>query len=438
MMRFKQVYAFIVRDLKIVVSDKVALFWMLVWPTIWLILTAYVFIPPGSVSPIKLSVGVVNLDVDFNSFNLTAEKFIDLLSNLTYEGVKIFNVVEYKTVENLVDDLRKGRIDVGIVIPRGFAYNLSTGSAKLRILIGAKDVYSASINYGVIKGFIDEFSKRVGLVKANISINYMEMWFRSMGNLTNNALTNVSVLPSEVLDYAKKYLIGVAIPIDPIYEEIKPEVYETRENMLGWYTVGAVGMVFLYSGFSLGASAMYREREFGSLRRVLAAPITPSTLVVALIISNMVVLIISTPVVIFVGLAVGAKIIFNPFNPVHWLTPILLVTAAYMCIGIGLALSPLAKTSHSASTIGIAIGLLLSFTSGIWFPKTWMPSWLHILSDIFPVTWVINTIRNIMVYGLGLESVWIDMVKIALASIFIVIVDIIVYKLNIRRYIESM
>jgi hypothetical protein len=38
-----------------------------------------------------------------------------------------------------------------------------------------------------------------------------------------------------------------------------------RPAMIGWYIIGAIGMIMLYSGISAGAMAVVVEREWGSL-----------------------------------------------------------------------------------------------------------------------------------------------------------------------------
>ncbi|MEM1528960.1 MAG: ABC transporter permease, partial [Desulfurococcaceae archaeon] len=170
----KQVYAFIVRDLKIVVADKVTLFWLLAWPILWIILVAYIFVPPGATSPVKLAVGVVNYDTEVEGLNFTSAHFVEIMSKVRYGGEQIFNVKNYSDEASLISDLRSGKLDAGIVIPANFSLNLTVGTARMEVFIGARDPYSASISYSVISGFLNEFSHRVGLIKANVTLFYFE------------------------------------------------------------------------------------------------------------------------------------------------------------------------------------------------------------------------------------------------------------------------
>ncbi|MEM0246805.1 MAG: ABC transporter permease [Desulfurococcaceae archaeon] len=430
----KQVYAFIVRDLKIVVADKVTLFWLLAWPILWIILVAYIFIPPGATSPVKLAVGVVNYDTEVEGLNFTSAHFVEIMSKVRYGGEQIFNVKNYSDEASLISDLRSGKLDAGIVIPANFSLNLTVGTARMEVFIGARDPYSASISYSVISGFLNEFSHRVGLIKANVTLFYFEESLKYI----NQSYVLPGTTLSEFVEIIRAYIYGIASPLNVTYEEVKPEALATRANIIGWYTIGAIGMMFLYMGFSRGATAVYEEKAYGTLRRILASPITPRVLVTALMLSNMVILLVSAPLILLAGVYIaGANISFNPTNPAHWLIPLLLIVVAYMSIGIGLVLSLFTKTLRGGASLGTVLGLVLSFTAGIWFPRTWMPSWLRLVADYFPPTWVIDTIRNIVIYGAGLNDVWIDLAKILLALITVIHVNIAVYKVKIRSVITS-
>lgn len=430
----KQIYAFISRDLKIISSDKVALFWLIAWPMFWLILVAYVFVPPGTVSPVKLTVGVVNQDTDVEGLNITSVHFIEVLANITYRGERIFEVKMYDNESLLINDLKQGKLDCGILIPANFSLNLTISTARIRVFIGARDVYSASISYNVITSFLNEFSRRVGLARANTTLLYFE---KSLEYI-NQTYIQENITLSEFLEIIKAYVYGIAMPLNITYEEVKPEALTTRANILGWYTIGAIGMTFLYSGFSLGAAAVYKEKAYGTLKRILVSPISPAVLIMALIMSNMIILLISAFTLLLMGVyVIGANILFIPINPVHWLIPILLIASAYISLGIGLVLSLFTKTPYGASTLGTALGLILSFTAGIWFPRTWLPSWLQIIADYFPPTWVIDTIRKIAIYNVSFDDVSIDLVKIGFAIIAVICIDIAVYKARIRKAITS-
>lgn len=170
-------------------------------------------------------------------------------------------------------------------------------------------------------------------------------------------------------------MYGLVSPVNVTYREVKPEALATRERVLSWFVIGAIGMTFLTAGLSEEASVIYREKTIGLLKRVLAAPVSTTTFIVSQVVASMAVLLVSAVAIIAGGvLLVHAQIAFNPLNPLHWLAVALFAVEAYMSFGLGLILSLLAKTYRGAGSLGIILGLILSFTTGVWFPKPGCPS----------------------------------------------------------------
>lgn len=382
--------------------------------------------PPGSAAPININVGVVNLDTtSTGNANFTSSDLINIINTTTYNGSRLFNVKLYNDTGALESDLKKGRIDVGIVIPENFSSMLASGTAELEILIGGGDQYSSSINYAAVSSFIDELDRHIALTKVDITIGYIEHAFGGFP------------LSQPVIDVIKKFMYDIAVPINASYEEVKPETFSSRPNILGWYTIGAIGMMFLYTVFSYGASALYEEKERGTLRRILASPTKPWELVAGMVLSGLATMILSAIVALSVGLLLGAHIVFNPFNSLHWVAILLLLVGAVMSIGIGMILSIFAKTSRGAAGLGTILGLLLTFLAGIWFPASLMPKWVQMLANAFPLTWVFNAVRNIVVFNLGGEEIGGSLAEIFAALAVILLLDIVIYKYKLRKYIEE-
>ncbi|MEM1821211.1 MAG: hypothetical protein QXK60_00455 [Zestosphaera sp.] len=94
-MKTSVIKALIVKDLKETFRDKNAVFWMIAWPLIWLVLTAYILIPPGLDQPKSMSLGLINYDVS-SSFPVNGSVLVRALEEAQYKGVKLFNVKIYE------------------------------------------------------------------------------------------------------------------------------------------------------------------------------------------------------------------------------------------------------------------------------------------------------------------------------------------------------
>ena len=421
-MNLKAVKAFLVRDVKSTFKDRAALFWIIAWPIIWILLAAYVFIPPGTGSVITLNVGVVNNDHSVAPFNGTY--LVKIMNETIVNGKHLFNVKMYSSTNKLREDLLKGRLDAGLIIPDGFGRNVTYGTGRLDILIRADNPSTKQINSGILSGFLQEVSRRLSMVKINISLRYIEKYMPS---------TQQGFSPEKI----KEYLVGIAIPINTTIKEVVPVSVSSRPAMLGWYTLGAIGMMFLYTGLMIGAAMIVREKELGTLRRLLASPSSGSELLIGKTLGGIVILVVSAIIALIVGLMVGARIYWSPTEPVDWLVPVFMLTAAIMAIGMGLMLSLVSRTSRGASSLSTALGLLFTLTAGIWLPKEWLPSWMRVFAENFPFTWTINGIRDIIVYQYGWSDIAVLLLKSIIATVVIFAIGILIYKAQIRRYAEK-
>ncbi|MEM2631603.1 MAG: ABC transporter permease [Candidatus Bathyarchaeia archaeon] len=405
------------KDFKETFRDKVAVFWMIAWPLIWLVLTAYIFIPPGAGRPMTMSIGLVNYDVS-PGFPVNGSVLIGALKGAEYKGVKLFNVKIYEDKTLLLEDIGRGRIDAGIIIPENFGENLTLGQTTLEVYMGARSIQSAQINRYMLERFIEEFSR----VASEEKIAWM-----------------MKFIPEEYvpLEVVERFLRGLAKPINTTFTEVLPEALISREAWIGWYTIGAIGMTMLYSGLNIGSTALLEEKQKGCLHKILASPITSSELIFGKILSGILsLLIISVAIIVFGIFVCGAKIYWNPLRVEHWIAPMMLLVLASLTLGMGSILSLVVKSVRGASSLSTSLGLMLAFMTGIWFPREWFPAWMRVLADYNPATWAVDAIRDMIVFEAGLMEVAHYIIGATLAAFAVLAIGVVVYRSMLRKYLE--
>jgi len=412
-------------DFKSVIREKIVVFWAIIWPALWVVLVAFIFIPPEVGSGLTFVIGVVNYDKGFvnNSLGVT---LIDVLKNITY-----FRVLTYNSSEDLLTDLEKARLDIGIVIPENFTIETFSGTGKLYVYISGGDPQRIQINKGFAQGFFYQFVRKLAIEKAKTYIKYFTMY---SGNYTNIVIPGLNI---SMIDIVNRSLVGLANPMDIVFEEKTPRALSDRPAIIGWYTIGAIGMAMLYSGISAGAMAVVVERESGRLDRMIASGVKAFDLFVGKTISEGLILAISSIVVILMGWVLNARIIWSPLNPRDWLVPLNLLFVYLMSMSIGFILSLATRSSRSAGTLGTVIGLLLSFTTGVWMPKSFLPQPIRAVADVFPVTWALDIVRAVMMYNEEVSNLILMQIQVAIATATLMMMGIAAYRKTISRYVES-
>jgi len=309
-----------------------------------------------------------------------------------------FKVRTYDSTRELYDDLERVRLDIGVVMPKNFSKGLALGTADICVYVSGEDPQEVQINRGFAQAFFYNFSREVARRKAEIYHKYFEAY------AVNASAIYVPEVNATVGEIVSETLMGLANPLNVVLEERAPKSLIDRPSIMGWYVIGAIGMTMLYSGFSFGATAVIVEKERGRLDRMIAARTTVSDLFFGKTAAAGTTLLAASLAIIAVGKAIGAKISWDPLNPWHWLVLLNLFLVFLMTMSMGFMISLASKTSRFASFLGITLGLLLSFITGIWFPKWMLSQELRALADVFPVTWAVDLVRGIAVFNVDASS----------------------------------
>ena len=159
--------------------------------------------------------------------------------------------------------------------------------------------------------------------------------------------------------------------------------------------VGLLGYGVAANAFAGLAITLVVRREAGLLKRVRGTPLEPRTYLAAVIAST--VTVIALQVVAQLLLGVYLLDADWPERPGPLVVAILLGAAAFAALGI--AVTTLVRTSEGSSAVVNAIYLPMAFVSGVFFSREDMPAFLEAISDLLPLTYLLDLIRAAFVPG---------------------------------------
>lgn len=164
---------------------------------------------------------------------------------------------------------------------------------------------------------------------------------------------------------------------------------------------GAIGLS-IFTSLLVGSAGFFAfHKESGRLRVMLASPLRFLSIVIMDIIKNLTIVAIVSFIIIITGLALGGKLLFNPFNPIHYVALLMVFIAALFAYGLGLLIAPTIKLSRATGGV-VALGLMFVFLTGIWWsPKEWLPQPLKYFADVFPPARAFELSRDILVISMG-------------------------------------
>ena len=420
-MNWRAIHALSVRNTKRFLRDPTEIFWTIIFPILLMVMTAYIFIPPEGGSIVTLKLGIVNLDKETNEKNFTAITLIEIFNKTEIDGKKLFDVRILTNLSKGIELLKKGELDVVLLIPRGFTKNITYTRAYLYTYISSADPHLRQIAYAEMSTFFSILAQRT----SNIRLKFIKEY-------------SVKYVPPEYHKYLEeffKYLEYTIEPINVTYEYVKPTRIVDRASILGWQTIGLIGIMVMYSGFFSGALALISEKEKGTLRKLLVAPITANEIYLATVIDALFSSMCSAVIAIVFAVGILGARLYWEWSLEFLLMPLLFILAILHTVSIGILLSLASKSERGASGFVSAIAFPLIFITGIWLPRWMLPKPLQTFTYYFPLTNIVDAIRDIVVYGKSLIEILHYIPIPIITTIILAVIGYIIFKKRAEKFL---
>lgn len=321
-------------DVKRLFRDKVAIFFVFVFPLIFLVIFGSIFSGNDDVS---FRVGLLN-----QSKTEFAKEFEKQLNDNT-----IFKIdADVTSLALAKEKMNRGQLDATIILPEGFG-DVPEGQ---------------QLPGGQAQVLYDQSNQSAGQTLGSI----MEGVFKDI---------NQSLVPTT----------------EPF--SIKTESTATKGLTQFDYTFsGILGFTLLSLGIFGPTTVFPRLKQRGVLRRYQTTTIKVWQYFVGNVISNAIVGLLAL-IVMFVA----AMLIFDLNMRGSYLNLALIVLLGVtMLFGIGLALGGWAKNENQAAPLAQLVTLPMMFLSGVFFPTFLMPELLQSITKYIPLTPIIDSIRLII------------------------------------------
>ena len=301
------------------------------------------------------------------------------LTDLTLDTIK--STETYHVVE-VIDSLSEGkaRVDSGevkaaIILPPDYDSN-SSQQKGVTLYLDSSDQMASQILESSTQGI---FYRLSNMVASQTSVS------------TQNA--NITPSLGHSLDNFKD---DISLHINRIYGNIK---------YIDFLVPAILGMTIMMSCMMGMGSTIAGERETGELARLFMTPTSVSTVIGGKIAAKLLIELVRALILIFM-----AVILFNVSIKGGFLqTFIVLVIGALCFVGFGIMLSARTSTQEDYAQISLPFSMPMMFVSGVFYPIETMPWILQKLAYVFPLTYLNDAMRGIMLKGQTLADVWVDL-----------------------------
>ena len=178
---------------------------------------------------------------------------------------------------------------------------------------------------------------------------------------------------------------------------------------------GLVAIIVSMTCVMVASSSIVKEKERGTLDQVMVTPVRPIELFLGKVI----------PVIgmAYAQMTVLLLLSWGVFQvPIAGSITLLYVSAFFFIaamLGIGVRISTVAQSQVQASQMSFMMFLPMVFLSDYIFPLNGMPVPFRVIGELVPVTHFIRILRAIVLRGVGIEVIWIHLLKLLAFSLII-------------------
>lgn len=397
----KNIWNLTKKDLKIILKDRAAITWLFILPVVFiLIFSGLTSLAAGGSSSKKETdtrtmLLVVNQDPQWD---LTARFLNDIDQASGYRVVE----TDLATVEQSLKILKISRY---LVIPPNFSADLSLGKPVSVQLITHPDanVQGTQSLLLVVNGIAKDTSLELQLLDG----------IRQMGEMqAGNPEASQAFEPEKTLAQAKSQFERSRTT--PLVAIVSRSLEKEGEQGLATFDLSAsavpgMTVLFVFLAAATVARSIYEERKTGSLRRLVAAPLTRSELLLGKMLPIWLLTLVQIAVIFLFGALIlpllGIGKLGVGESPLAWA-----LTSAVIALcstSLGIMISALAKSEGQISGLSNALLWVAGFLGGALIPSFMIQQipMLNVLSRLVPQSWATRAYYDILARGAGLAQV---------------------------------
>ncbi|MFZ5918047.1 MAG: ABC transporter permease [Chloroflexota bacterium] len=378
-----------IKDLKQLVRNRMTAFFLVIMPVVFTLMFGFAFGGFGGQQDPRLPVGFVDQDGSRLSASL-----LDLLA--ASDAIRPVELKGRDTNPERVDKVVQDEDYAAVVIvPAGYGQGLRDGQLpRLQIVADESSQAATPARIGVEAAA----SRLAGAVEA---ARLSEQAYADAAGLADDAARQVffeAALAQAVAAWREPPLTVAVGQSGAIVEEEGSEVMQSGFS----HASPSMMVQFAIAGLIGAATVLILERKSGALRRLLTTAISRFEIILGHYLAMVIMILGQLAILVAFGqLALGVDYMRAPLA-----TLMLMLTTSLWTAALGLLIGTLAETEERAIIYSLVAMFLLAGVGGAWMPLEFTGETFQAIGHLLPSAWAMDGFENIVVRGLGLESVW--------------------------------
>lgn len=381
MKQLKHIWFITVKDLKLFLTDRLALFFFILFPFLFVIVFSFMLRGVGSQDP-RLEMHLVTQEAAGGlSYQIISAMETKDEAQLQPGEPKIVWDKDYNEAHRAVEDKKLAGF---LAFPADFTQSVMMGyGAQLEVVVNPAETYIRAALNGLASAIASQVGSQQLATSAAVSLLVEE-------KLTSG---DVSSLGQEI---QKLFTTPAGTSASPPLITLKTErVGEVEAYNPSNYVIPGYLVMFTFFAAAQSAAIIVRQRQNNTLERLLASSVRRETLLAGTFTGTVVKGLVQIAVFWVVGL-LAFKIELGLSPPAVIILSILMVI---MSAAFAIMLATLARTERSADALGVLLSLVLAPLGGCWWPLFITPQWMQFIARLTPHGWATSGFNELMVFG---------------------------------------
>ena len=388
MNHFKSIWFIAVKDLRLFVTDRMALFFFVLFPFLFVALFSVILSDVGSEDD-RLELHLVTQE-DRGSLSHHIVKAMETEDESELEPgepVVVWDEDYEKTLQAVADHKLNGFL----AFPEDFTEGVSLGyGTSIEVVADPEATYDKA----ALNSIAEAIASQIGLqqvVRSAITGMMLEGWFESPGDGSRIGQEMPELLSVQGGIRTRPSLIKYGVE-----KAGEVEAEEPSNFVVPGYLV-----MFVFMAAAFSAETIVRERQNHTLERLLAASVRRESILSGILVGTAAKGLIQITIFWTVGLLL--------FHMDLGLSPIAVVLLSILMVimssSFAIMLATLARTQRSAGSIALITSLVLAPLGGCWWPLFITPRWMQSIAKITPHGWATTGFNKLLVFSADFNAV---------------------------------
>ncbi len=387
--QLRLVWIIALKDLKLFIRDRMALFFFVLFPFLFIFMFNFIYTGIGAEDD-RLVFHLVTLEEDTEgalSHQVIAAIETPDESVLQPGEPQVIREGDYDELRRQVEDKELGGF---LAFPEDFTESIFMGGgAEIEVVADPEAVSYRAALYGLAKG-----------ISSWIGAEYV-------------VRSAIIELAGEQAQAILESMTGQVITGEPLIAYISEKVGEVEAVQPSNFVIPGYLVMFVFFAAALSAEAIVRERQNHTLERMLASSVRRSTIIGGIFTGTAAKGLVQIIIFWTVGLLA--------FNMDLGLAPAAVIILSFLMVivsaAFGVMLATLVKTDRGAGSLATLAALIMAPLGGCWWPLFVTPQWMQFLAKATPHGWANNGFNKLMLFGADFADVAPEMLALVIFTI---------------------